>query len=107
MGRAGDAPESPRVPDTRLWRQCVALAGALAEEGVGTVELIDAAGASRSMMARSADLPDALWSSRAGSALRVETLGLRVDRGEDGLRVSSDDSDAATRVRDAVDTVPG
>ena len=90
---------------SRLWRQCIALAGALAEEGVERVDLIELGGVRRTLQTRTSDLPGTLFRCSPGSALLVGTLALRVDRARLLLQTSGDGSGAAARVRHAIDTV--
>lgn len=88
---------------SRLWRQCVALAGALAEEGVGTVDLLAPSGSRRTLASLVTDLPGVLEAAPEGSVLRVESIGLEVQRASGALRSLAAASDAANRICRAVD----
>lgn len=74
--------------EDRLWRQCVALAGALAEAGVQLITLTTPDGNARALPARQTDLPAVLLNSTVGTSVEVEAIGLRVTRGTNELVAS-------------------
>jgi len=73
---------------TWLWRQCVALAGALAEAGVQDIALTLPDGTRRVLVTRQTDLAGTLGSASIGAVLEVAALGLAVVRDPDRLRVA-------------------
>lgn len=83
-------------------RALVALAGALAEQGVGQVEIVRADGERKTLRARETDLPGVLTACGLGSRLWAGSIDLEVEIDATGPRCVRCGTEAARNVERAV-----